>query len=263
MGIITDSPKELLLSQINSANSPVFPLTLENAYFGIPSLKTDGTSVIPIGGFLGSEYTGYSSITTRRINLSKAMGSVPLIKATSALSIYDLLPTLSRELGFTFNQEDIVNSNLSTIDVGEQANVEIAAAKNSLSYTGKFVVKYQRIRIALTIALAKNTLGELRQLPTIPINRRSLEMSMFNMDFTDYKANFRLQNGTWYYPTRIRAMAMENGFSDWPTAERYTVQDVSTKDNLYANKAYDRVVIQDNVDIDGLKGSAYFHYNLS
>lgn len=263
MGIITDSPKELLLSQINSANSPLFPLTVQNAYFGTPSLKTDGTSVVPVGGFLGSEYIGYTSVTMRRINLSKAMGSVPLVKSTNALSIYDLLPTLSRELGFTFNKEDIVNGNISIIEVGEQANVEIAAAKSSLSYTGKFIVKYQRIRILLSIALAKNTLGELRQLPTIPNDRRSLEMAMFNMDFTDYKANFNIHNGAWYYPAKIRAMAIENGFSDWPTAARYTVQDFSTKDHPYANKAFDRVAIQDNVDIDGLKGSAYFHYNLS
>lgn len=265
MGILTDSPKALLVSQINATNSPTIPFTLENLYFGNPSQQPDGMSNIPIGGFLGSEYIGYSNVRTKRINLSTAVGAVPVVKSTTARTIHELLPTLSVELGFPFSKEDIKDSSIASVGVGQEANIELVAAKGSLTYYGKFIAKYQRIRILLSVALAKNSLIELRQLPTIPASRRSLEMIMYSIDFTDYKTDLKVNNKTnnWVTPVKVKAAAMANGFTDWPTAVNYQVRDVATRDEPTANKAFERVVIQTSVDIDGYNGSAYFHYNLS
>lgn len=91
MTIFTGSPKDLVLSQINAANNPMIPFTEENLFFGNPRLDTDGSSIVPIAGVLASDYADYSFVKYRRINLTTAFDSVPVVKAVSAETVHEML----------------------------------------------------------------------------------------------------------------------------------------------------------------------------
>lgn len=263
MAIFANDTRELVLNRLNAANTPVIPFTKNNVYFGIPKLETDGTSTVHIAGVLGSEYGDYSSVKYRRINFTKAFDSVPNIRAVYAPTLHELLPALSIELGLPLNPEDIVDSDISLLNPGEEVNIEIMATPGSLSYTGKFITKYQRLRLALSVALAKNELDELNHLPAIPEEQRSLTMAMYSIDFTVDKQWLRLWGNNWWYPDKVKEIAAQNGFPNWPSAVLNTVRDSSTKDEVLSNKSFDRVIIQKNVTVGSFTGDAYFHYNLT
>lgn len=170
---------------------------------------------------------------------------------------------MSRELGLSLTTDDIVDADMTLINPGEQANIELISTKKSLAYTGKFIVRWMRIRLALAIALKKNELPELNHLPALPADKRSLEMAMYAIDFTPYTADLRLWGSNWWFPDKVKEVAAVNGFPDWPTAEVNGVRDSSTAAEPLANKAFARVIIQKNVVVGNFKGDAYFHYNLT
>lgn len=263
MAIFTNSPKELILSSLNAGNSPVFPFTKDNVYFGIPKEGSNGLATVAVAGVLGSEYRDYSYVNYRRINLSKAFESIPVVKAVYAPTLYELLESMSTELGLVFLPEDIVNRDISFLNPGEEVNIEFVSKPTSLSYLGKFVVKYQRLRKTLVAALPTTTLNELNHLPTASFEKRSLEMAMYGIDFSADAVNLRLWGNTWWYSDKLKQTALKNGFPNWPTAGYNDCRDSSTKDEPFANKSFDRVVIQKNVSLDNYTGDAYFHYNLT
>jgi len=263
MSIFTGSPKDLVLSQINAANNPTIPFTEENLFFGTPRLDTDGSSIVPVAGVLASPYSDYSFVKYRRINLTTVFDSVPVFKAVVAETIHEMLPAISKELGLTFGVDDIVDSDMVSINPGEEVNIELVSTKRSLAYTGKFVVRWMRIRLALAIATKNNSLGELNHLPALPADKRSLEMAMYAIDFTPYTADLRLYGSNWWFPDKAKEVAAMNGFPDWPTAEVNGVRDSATSAEPLANKAFARVIIQKNVVVGNFKGDAYFHYNLT
>lgn len=263
MAIFASNTRELVLARLNAVNSPAIPFTKDNVYFGIPKIETNGISTVPIAGVLSSEYGQYSSVKYHRINFSKAFDSVPVVRAVYAPTLHELLPSLSIELGLPMTAEDVVNSDISILNPGEEVNVEIIATPGSLSYAGRFIVKYQRLRMMLSAALAKNTLNELNHLPAIPDGQHSLTMAMYAIDFTADKQDLRLWGNNWWYPEKVKTIAAQNGFPNWPSAALNTVRDASTKDEPLANKSFDRVAIQKNVTVGGFTGDAYFHYNLT
>lgn len=264
MAIFASNTKELVLARLNSVNSPSILFTKDNVYFGTPKVEVDGLSTVPIAGVIGSEYGQYSNVKYRRLNFTSAFnGIVPLVKAVYAPTLHELLPALSIELGLPMSATDIVNTDISILAPGEEANLELVATASSLSYHGRFFVKYQRLRILLSAALSNNTLNELNHLPAIPAEQRSLEMAMYGIDFTLDKAWLRLWGTTWYYQDKVKQIAAENGFPNWPSAPLNSVRDSATKDEPLANKSFDRVAIQKNVTVGGLTGDAYFHYNLN
>lgn len=263
MTIFTGSPKDLVLSQINAANNPTIPFTKENLFFGTPRLDVDGSSIVPIAGVLASEYSDYSSVNYRRINLTNIFDSPPSVKAVIAETLHEFLPTMSRELGLSLGTDDIVDADMLVINPGEEVNIEVIATKKSLAYTGKFIVRWMRIRQALSIAIKNNSLSELNHLPALPADKRSLEMAMYAIDFTPYTADLRLWGSNWWFPDKVKEIAAINGFPNWPTAEVNGVRDSATSAEPLANKAFARVIIQKNVVVGNFKGDAYFHYNLT
>jgi hypothetical protein len=263
MTIFTGSPKDLVLSQINAANNPTIPFTKENLFFGNPRLDADGLSIVPIAGVVATEYSDYSFVKYRRINLTTVFDSVPSIKAISAETVHEMLPAISNELGMSFTTDDILDADMAIINPGEQVNIEMVATKGSLAYTGKFVLRWMRIRQALAIATKNNSLAELNHLPPLPVDKRSLEMAMYAIDFTPYTADLRLWGSNWWFPVKVKEVARINGFPDWPTAQVNGVRDSATSAEPLANKDFDRVIIQKNVVVGNFKGDAYFHYNLT
>jgi hypothetical protein len=263
MAIFTGDPRDLALSQLNAANNPAIPFTKENLFFGKPAINPDGTSTVPCVGVLSSEYSLYSSFKFRRINLSKAFDSAPVVKAVVAETIHEMLPAISRELGLTFTANDIVDGAMTIMNPGEEANIVLKALPKSLGYTGSFIIRYLRTRQMLSNAVKNTVLDELKHLPEIPEDKRSLEMAMYSMDFTANKADLRTWGSYWYDYNRVKLVAEANGFPNWPSPIVNGVADYATKDYPLANPAFDRVIVQKEVSIDGFSGDGFFHYNLT
>lgn len=263
MSIFTGSPKDLVVAQINAANTPVIPFTKENLFFGNPRIDTDGFSIVPVAGVLATEYSDYSFVKYRRINLSAIFDSVPVFKAVSAETVHEMLPNIARELGLSLTVDDIVDADMTQINPGEEVNIYLISKSSSLAYSGRFTARWQRKREALDIAVKNTTLGELNHLPILPADKRSLEMAMYSIDFTASRTSLRVTGKSWLLPEEVRTIAARNGFPNWPTAEVNAVRDSSTVDEPLSNKTFARVAIQKNVVVGDFKGDAYFHYNLT
>lgn len=262
MLFFSGTPKELIVEQINTLNNPLIPFTKDNLYFGRPHLESDGSSTVPCVGMLDSEYTGYSSVRYKRINLTTAYDERPVLKAIVSATIHKMLPAIVRELGLSLTPEDVVDGSVTIMNPGEEVNIVIKTSPKSLAYSGSFIIRYLRIRQPLVQVVLSKQIEELKHIPTPADEKRSLTMAMYGIDFSPYSKDLAAWFGTFRNIDLAKQAAAENGFPNWPTPEVDSVSDVSTKSEPKANQLFDRVIIQKDVEIDGFAGDAYFHYNL-
>jgi hypothetical protein len=256
----------MVLSLINQQNPSLpQPLTAENIYFGVPHMAADGkTTVLPSVGELGTIYTGYQNFQYKRINLSTAYDSIPVIASTGASTLHGMLNVVNAVLGLNLTTEDVLDTNISYISAGAQVNVTVQAAPGSLGYTGAFFFLFNRLYEQFSKAIPNTELGVLNW-PSNPAGGKTdLSMLMWNNDFSADVASIATNGNTWANQAAVKAlMAADYGFTDWPAPGVNAVADYSTSKYPGANTNFQRVVVQTGVSGGTYQGTAMFHYNPS
>lgn len=258
--------KDLVLGLINQNNTPPKPITKDNLYFGRPKMDADGiTSIVPTVAVLGSEYTGYANFSYRRINLSKVFDDRPVFRAVGASTLHRMLPDINRFLGLNFTTDDVQDTDVQMVLGGEEVNIYLNALPTSLGYTGSFIIRFLRQREMLSKVVADRHLLQLRHVHDPADAKVSMEMTMYNMDFSNDRDAIAVDspNSYWLSLAKVQDLMRANGFNSWPAPAANSVKDVSTKSEPRANPNYDRVVIQKDVNMGDYFGDAFFHYNLS
>lgn len=84
----------------------------------------------------------------------------------------------------------------------------------------------------------------------------------YGIDFTAYKNLLTVDASGLPQWAGLRKVLDDLGIPNYAgPLNSNTVQDVPTSTAQFANKSYDRVVIQTGIDEEGVKGVAYYHYN--
>jgi hypothetical protein len=255
--------REKLFSLINSVNPTLpEPLTEESLYFGKPKLDLSGKTLLPCVAVLGSGYEGYVTFDYQRINLSTAYGDiVPEVAMVGATTLHDMLPLVNQIFGLDLTKEDVQDVDITAVSAGSQVFIRVAATAVSPGYTGYFTFKFTRLRPQFSVVIAAVGLNTLKHYKDPADGLKSLEMQMYDFDFTPYKPYLATNYGQWRNIAGLRDVLQSYGFSSWPQAVLFTLTGGSTKNYPYANQKYDNVIVQTNVTIDGFKGIGLFHFN--
>lgn len=265
MSLLSATPKELVLSLINSNNELPVPLTGENLYFGKPRMDADGlTTILPTVAVLGEQYEGYVDFRYNRINLTTAYDERPVLRAVGEATIYRMLPVINRALGLSLTEDDVLDADVALVEGGEEVNINVVAKASSVGYRGSFLIRFRRLRPMLNTIVLDTALDERKQPAGVVPGKVLLPMAMYNIDFTADRASLATTwNQYWYNIAAVQQLAAENGFPDWPPPEPNGVTTYVAKNHPLANPNFDRVAIQKNVVGPTYAGDAYFHYNLS
>lgn len=265
MSLLQGTPKEVVLSLINSQNTLPVPLTEQNLYFGAARLDTDGvTSILPVAAMLGEEYAGYASLKYKRINLSQIFDVAPIISDVGGPTLYSMLDAVNKALGLTFTQSDVYDTNIQPINAGEQTNINMIAKPGSAGYVGQFFFRFIRLRITFTDAVKNTSLAVLTYPGHPDLTKTNIAMMLWGYDFSDDVAAGTLRvnwNNTWANQTAVKNFMTEFGITDWPAPQVNGVTDYATKDYPGANTAFQRVIVQKGVSGSTYAGDALFHYN--
>ena len=266
MSLLNGTPKEVVLSLINQHNTLPVPLTEENLYFGAARFDTDGvTTILPVTAMLGGQYEGYQNFKYKRINLSQIFDVAPIVSDVGGPTLYSMLPAVNKILGMDFTEDDVLDTDIATINAGEQTNINMVAKSSSIGYSGQFFFRYIRLRITFTDAVKSTALQTLVYPGHPDITKTNLSMMMWDFDFSaDVTAGtLALRGNTWANQTAVATLMQEFGINDWPAPVVNGVTDYATKDYPGANTAFQRVIVQKTVSGSSYAGDALFHYNPS
>ena len=265
MSLLSGTPKELVLSLINSNNELPVPVTGENLYFGKPRMDADGlTTILPTVSVLGEQYEGYVDFRYNRIDLSKAYDERPVLRAVGEATIYRMLPVINRALGLTLTEDDVLDADVALVEGGEEVNINVVTKATSLGYRGSFLIRFRRLRPLLNTIVLNKQLDELHQPGDPSLQKVCLPMAMYNIDFTADRAVLATTwNQYWFDIAGVQKLAAENGFPNWPPPEPNGVTTYVARNHPLANPKFDRVAVQKNVVGPTYAGDAFFHYNLS
>lgn len=266
MNLLPGSSEAAVLALINGEN-PQLPTELVEGdlYFGRPKTLPSGRVEIPAVAMYDSAYEGYLKLEYQRLSLTKAFGNIrPRIRAVGYPTLHQLLPVINKILGTTFVPSDIIDMDLSTVNLNENVNIKLTASLGSLGFEGWFTMTFTRIRPLLEEAVAIKSLNEMAH-PIDPTSGLlSLSMHTYSVDFTGSDRELTVYpTGIWQNLSLLRTLMSSHGFDNWPQGKAGEVRLYATKDLPEANKDYTNVVVQRNLEIAGYAGDAYFHYNRS
>lgn len=266
MSLLQATPKEVVLSLIAQHNTLPVPLTEDNLYFGAARFDTDGaTTLLPVTAMLGGQYEGYATLRYKRINLSKIYDVAPIISDVGGATLYSMLDIVNKNLGTSFTQADVLDSNVAFVGAGEQVNINVVALPASVGYSGQFFFRFIRLRVTFTNAVKHTALAALVYPghPDLVDGKRNIAMMMWDHDFSADLASLKLRGSTWASQSAIATLMQDFGIQDWPAPQVNGVTDYATKDYPGSNTNFQRVTVQKLVSGSTYAGDALFHYNLS
>lgn len=180
----------------------------------------------------------------------------------TAATIHELLPSFLDKYGINLQPKDIQNGSLPYANNPNQAyNYNINILASSPAYVGSSVGRLDRGLPVLDTSIIVDVLTELNH--PIPLtNQKCVDLHTFGIDFTAYKNMLTVNAAGLPNWAGLRALLDSLGVPAYsaPLNSNY-VSDVATSTAQYANKDFDRVVIQTGIDETGAKGVAYYHYN--
>lgn len=181
----------------------------------------------------------------------------------TAKSIHELLPSIFDKYGINFSPKDINDGVLSNAGVNNSSQYyTIQSTVNSPAYIGGVTALLKRGLPVLDTSITVDTIPVLNHPIDISKGQACVDLLTFGIDFTAYKNLLTVTSAGLPQWDGLRALLDSLGVPSYAApVTSNVVADVATKGNQYANQAYDRVVIQTDIDNDGIKGVAYYHYN--
>lgn len=270
--------KKQLLDTINTLNDMPIPLGEETVLLGSATPNAE-TGMVEVG-VRGVHGQGYRKDPVRvsysRLDLARLFGGVanPSIRTLSQSTLHRLLPRLNKILGTRLTVDDVEDVDFSVF--GQDVTVEfiVTAKPDSRFYSGSFTLTFNR-RWLLLEEVVDPLVGAFVHPDPLLENKTSAGMLTWGLDFTpiahlltidptaaDYRGDFTNVGAL------QQALADQYRIDLWPSnAEALvttaSVKDYSTSEVDRANRDFQRVVVQTNIDVRGYIGTAYFHYNLT
>lgn len=217
-------------------------------------------------GFRDTITVYYDRINIDRIlpwwKLGSTTRTATAIVNFTAATTHELLPSFLDKYGINLQPKDIQNTSLPYANNPNQAyNYNISILATSPAYVGSSVGRLDRGLPVLDTSITIDVLSELNH--PIPLsNQKCVDLHTYGIDFTAYKNMLTVNAAGLPNWAGLRAVLDSLGVPAYsaPLNSNY-VSDVATSTAQYANKDFDRVVIQTGIDEAGAKGVAYYHYN--
>lgn len=273
---ILKTSKSLVFDLINrdNPNLPI-PLSADNCRLEkikavTPSIATGfrNTSV-RVRGAQGEGYEDQFTLFYDRMKISSVIQPVsgslrPASKFTTftARTFHQALPIISNTYGVELGTWDVADASLPNVEVPKAISlVTLTMLPTSPAYTGTVTLRLARGKPLLQEGVTQPVLAPCVH-PVDPAeNKLSIDMITFGLDFTAYRSALTVTAGGMPNWIELRAVLDMLGVPFYGAPQSNTVVDQATSAVATANKDFDRVVIQSGIDADGVKGTAYYHYN--
>ncbi|QXO09592.1 hypothetical protein pEaSNUABM11_00168 [Erwinia phage pEa_SNUABM_11] len=181
----------------------------------------------------------------------------------TAPNIHGALAVIFDTYGVNWGTMDLLNNALGGVGVpNNSGNVYFQCQPTSPAYIGTVLMRYSRGLPVLDTSVTVDVVNAIN-LPVDPtLNQKCIDMLTYGIDFTAYKNLLTVDSSGLPQWAGLRKVMDDLGVPAYSAPlNSNTVQDVATSTAQFANKDYDRVVIQTGIDEAGVKGNAYYHYN--
>lgn len=181
----------------------------------------------------------------------------------TAPNIHNALSVIFDMYGINFGTMDLVNNSMGGVSTPSyNANVYFQTLPNSPAYIGTVLMRFSRGLPVLDTSVTVEVIPALSQPVDPALNKKCVDMLTYGIDFTAYKNLLAVDSSGLPQWGGLRAILDSLGIPAYSApVSSNLVQDVPTSSAQFANKDYDRVVIQTGIDEAGIKGNAYYHYN--
>lgn len=218
-------------------------------------------------GLQGSGFRDQIWIYYDRVDLTKLLpwgnSTNAAFVTFTAANIHSALAVIFDTFGVNFGTMDLTNSAMGGVGSANYSNsIYFTALAGSPAYKGQVVMRYSRGLPVLDTSITTDVLDTMKQPIDQTLGKKCVDMLTYGIDFTAYKNLLTVDSSGLPQWAGLRKILDDLGVPVYAAPlNSNTVQDVATSTAQYANKDYDRVVIQSGIDEDGVKGNAYYHYN--
>lgn len=274
---ILKSSKALVYDLINQANPHLpFPLSADNCRLEkikavVPTEATGNRNTqVRVRGVQGDGFQDQLTLYYDRMALDKVirpigagvtMGSK--FVTFTARTFHQALPVITLAYGVELGTWDINDASLPSPEVPNATSAVTMTANNaSPAYRGSVVLRLARGKPLLQEGITVSVLEPCVHPISVAENKICVDMVTYGLDFTAYRSALTVNAGGMPNWAELRAVLDELGIPNYPAPTQNTVVDQATSAVGSANKAFDRVVIHSGIDATGVKGTAYYHYNV-
>lgn len=274
---ILKSSKALVYDLINQANPQLpKPLTADNCRLEkikavVPSAETGFRNTqVRVRGVQGEGYQDQFTLYYDRLALSNVIMPAHATQRLeskfvtyTAKTFHQALPIITTTYGIELGTWDIADAALPQPEVPNAvALVTMTASPSSPAYNGTVVLRLARGKPLLQEGITVPVLNPCVHPVNPKENKISVDMVTYGLDFTAYRSALTVNAGGMPNWADLRAVLDELGIPSYPAPAQNTVVDQATSAVATANKSFDRVVVHTGIDATGVKGTAYYHYNV-
>ena len=274
---ILKTSKSLVYDLINRDNPQLpYPLTPDNCRLEkikavSPSAATGGRNTqVRVRGAQGEGYEDQFTLYYDRMNIAKVI--MPVVTGQrvgakfvtfTARTFHQALPIISNTYGVELATWDVADAALPNIEVPNAvSSVTMTMLPSSPAYVGSVSLRLARGKPLLQEGITQPVLEPCTH-PIDPAeNKICIDMVTFGLDFTAFKSALTVTGGGMPNWIELRAVLDALDIPFYPAPEVNTVVDQPTSAIGSANKDFDRVVVHSGINADGVKGTAYYHYNV-
>jgi hypothetical protein len=274
---ILKTSKSLVYDLINRDNPDLpYPLTPDNCRLEkikavTPSEATGGRNTsVRIRGAQGEGYEDQFTLFYDRMKISSVIhpaATTQRLEAKfvtfTARTFHQALPIISNTYGVELATWDVTDAALPNIEVPNAISlVTMTMLPTSPAYVGTVVLRLARGKPLLQEGVTQPVLAPCVH-PIDPAeNKICVDMVTYGLDFTAYKSALVVTGGGMPKWEELRAVLDALDIPFYPAPEVNTVVDQPTSAVLTSNKDFDRVVVHSGINSEGVKGTAYYHYNV-
>lgn len=218
-------------------------------------------------GVQGMGYTDSVTLYYDRIDLAAILPLRSQSKAGftsfTGATVHSVLAAIEEAFGIKFSTADLANTGLAgSGSANYEGAVTLTSQAQSPAYTGSGQVRFYRGLPVLDTSITKDVLDTITH-PIDPLlGKKCISLLTFGIDFTSYKNLLNVTSAGLPNWAGLRQVLDQLGIPQYDgPLNSNTVQDVATSGLPSANKNFDRVVVQTDIDNAGVKGVAYYHYN--
>ncbi len=274
---ILKTSKSLVYDLINRDNPDLpFPLTPDNCRLEkikavVPTQATGGRNTqVRVRGVQGEGYEDQFTLYYDRMAISTVIfpaSSTQRLESKfvtfTAKTFHQALPIIANTYGVELATWDVTDAALPNIEVPNAvALVTMTMLPSSPAYTGSVVLRLARGKPLLQEGITQPILAPCVH-PIDPAEDKiCVDMVTYGLDFTAYKSALTVTGGGMPHWGELRAVLDALDIPFYPAPEVNTVVDQPTSAVATSNKDFDRVVVHSGINADGVKGTAYYHYNV-
>lgn len=208
----------------------------------------------------GRGYYNDVSITYNRIDITSILDAAT-VASIETFTVDSIITLINNAFGLFLTADDLVPFTPPVLGDGESQQLTIAAAADSRGFVGSVQITLTHARTPLETIIAIKLLPVRNHPVDVTLNQQSARMLTWGRDFTSLRDAIAVKSPGNAYTDwdSLQAGCQYMGIPSWVQGQ---IRDVPTSSVPDSNPAFARVVIQDNVTSQYMKGSVYMHYNI-